>query len=415
MNIGYACQAMGIQGLKLRSCTVKNASPEVLRGLILANLNILDRMLDYNQEKEIKLFRISSDIIPFGSHPINTLKWWEDFQPQLKALGEKAMAGGMRLSMHPGQYTVLNSPNEGVVSRAFADLEYHCRFLDAMGLGREHKIILHIGGTYGDKGAAIERFIQQYRNLDKNIQHRLVIENDDRQYTIGDVLSIGKSEAIPVVFDSLHHQVHIDDGRSEVEWIAACAETWKAEDGAQKLHYSQQAAGKRSGAHSETIDVSEFLEFCKRLPTRKLDIMMEVKDKNLSAIKCINATSAPKISRLEQEWGLYKYLVLERSPGIYNEIRQLLKDKAAYPVVVFYKLIDEALKTQPTGGNAVNAAQHVWGYVRNFADEKTRFNFEKQLEKVSQGCSTTTLKRQLWKMASAHGQTYLLNSYYFTL
>ncbi|MGI1659796.1 MAG: UV DNA damage repair endonuclease UvsE [Desulfitobacterium sp.] len=292
MSIGYACLTVNVAGIKQRTCTLKNASPDVLINLIQSNLEALAKLLDYNLENDIKLFRISSDIIPFGSHPVNTLSWWEDFHDRLQEIGRKALTNGLRLSMHPGQYTVLNSPNEEVVARAVEDLKYHTRFLDAMGLGAEHKIILHIGGVYGDKTAAIDRFIQQYRRLDSKIRRRLVIENDDRQYTIADLVAIGESEGIPVVFDNLHHQVNPDNTRGELEWIVACRNTWQAEDGPQKLHYSQQDAGKRLGSHSATIDADDFLQFYTHLPQQDTDIMLEVKDKNLSAIKCINAIAS---------------------------------------------------------------------------------------------------------------------------
>ena len=413
MNIGYACLTVGVPGTKQRTCMMKNAAPDVLFSLIESNLEALDKILDYNIKSGIKMFRISSDIIPFGSHPVNKVQWWEDFHDKLKEIGLKARTNHIRLSMHPGQYTVLNSPDEGVVERAVEDLRYHARFLDAMSLGKEHKIVLHVGGIYGDKIAAVKRFIRQYHLLDENIRHRLVIENDDRQYTIQDVLSIGEREGIPVIFDNLHHQVNPDNTRSEIEWIVACRNTWGAEDGAQKLHYSQQDPSKRPGGHSSTLDVDDFLEFYTCLPNQDADIMVEVKDKNLSAMKCINAISSPKIKRLEKEWALYKYLVLERSPRIYNSIRQRLNDKNNYPISVFYSMIDEAVKTPINSGNAINAAQHVWGYVSDAADENTKLLFGKALNKVSQGGTTIIMKRLLWKLSQVQQQKYLLDSLYF--
>ncbi len=290
MNIGYACLVVGVPGCKIRTCTIKNATSDVLLSLIKSNIETLDNILDYNIRTGIMLFRISSDIIPFGSHPVNALNWWDVFSGKLQEIGCKAQSAGVRLSMHPGQYTVLNSPNPVVVKRALDDLRYHARFLDAMGLSKQHKIVLHIGGVYGDKPGAINRFIKQYRCLDENIRQRLVIENDDRQYTISEVLSIGKNEGIPVVFDNLHHQVNPDHCYTDMEWIKTCANTWKPEDGPQKIHYSQQNPGKRPGSHSYTIDVNKFLVFYERLHNQDIDIMLEVKDKNLSAIKCIRAT-----------------------------------------------------------------------------------------------------------------------------
>ncbi|MDD4773201.1 MAG: UV DNA damage repair endonuclease UvsE [Eubacteriales bacterium] len=413
MGIGYACLTVGVPGTKIRNCLLKNANPEILTTLIQSNLEALDSILDYNIKNDIKLFRISSDIIPFGSHPVNTVKWWEIYRDKLNELGRKAIKNCIRLSMHPGQYTVLNSPDKAVVERAIADLKYHAQFLDALGLGQEQKIILHIGGIYGDKISTLKRFIRQYRCLEENIRQRLVIENDDRQYNILDVISIGESEGIPVVFDNLHHQVNPNDKYSEIEWIDACRKTWKQADGLQKLHYSQQNVGKRMGSHSNTLDVDVFLQFYKQLSRQDPDIMVEVKDKNLSAIKCINTIASPRIQRLENEWRRYKYLVLEHSPKGYKEIRQLLRDKSVYPVGEFYKLIDDALMSPVKPGNAVNAAQHVWGYFKDSSDKRTSVRFEKILDKVSTGESTIRAKRLLWKLVEEHQQQYLMDSLYF--
>ncbi len=413
MKIGYACLTVGVPETNLRTTRMKNVTPDGLETLIQSNLKALNNMLDYNIQNNIKLFRISSDIIPFGSHPVNTLKWWEIFKHKLLEIGHKALSNGIRLSMHPGQYTVLNSPDVGVVERAIEDLRYHALFLDSLCLGNEHKIILHIGGVYGDKTAAISRFIQQYRSLDDNIKQRLVIENDDKQYNISDVYSIGNSEGIPVVFDNLHHKLNPDNTNSETEWISICESTWKQSDGPQKLHYSQQAPDKRPGSHSSTIDVSEFQQFCKNISKSDVDIMIEVKDKNLSAVKCINSISTSKIEHLEKEWARYKYLVLEHSPKIYNDIRQLLKDKNQYPVLEFYRLIDEAVVTPVKPGNAVNAAEHIWGYFKDIADQKIKKNFQKNITKISSGESTIPTKRLLWKLANEFEELYLLNSLYF--
>lgn len=413
MSIGYACLTVGVPGVKQRTCTIKNVAPDVLINLIQSNLEAQNKILDYNIKNGIHLFRISSDIIPFGSHPVNTLKWWEVFSDKLNELGHKAITNGIRLSMHPGQYTVINSPDEAVAVRAVEDLRYHARLLDAMGIGSEHKIILHIGGIYGDKTAALERFIGQYRCLDENIRQRLVIENDDRQYTISDVLSVGESEGIPVVFDNLHHQINPDNTLSEMEWITACAGTWKQWDGIPKIHYSQQDTGKRPGSHSTTMNVDDFLMFYNCIPNPNTDIMLEVKDKNLSAIKCINAITSPEIQKLEKEWERYKYLVLEHSPKAYHEIKQLLKDKNTYPVTEFYRLIDEAMITPVKLENAVNAAQHVWNYLKDSSDLNAKSNFEKNIKKVSLGESTSAIKHLLWKLAVAKQQQYLLDSLYF--
>lgn len=290
MRIGYACLLVGVDKTTIRTCRLDSATPERLASLVSQNLDALNRMLEYNRANKIRMFRISSDIIPFGSNKAVSFPWKSLYAKELKALGQKAKHADIRLSMHPGQYTVLNSPHAHVVENAIRDLAYHCDFLDALGMNATHKIILHIGGIYGDKSAAIERFKSNYVLLDDRIKQRLIIENDDTCYTAEEVLAIGQDLKIPVVFDNLHHHINGSSVlRSPAEWIAACATTWRKKDGTQKIHYSQQAQGKREGSHSETIDLPAFLRFCKALPSIDLDIMLEVKDKNVSALKCIQA------------------------------------------------------------------------------------------------------------------------------
>ena len=290
MRIGYACLLVGVEGTTIRTCRLDSATHERMASLVSQNLGTLNLIMDYNHANDIRMFRISSDIIPFGSNKAVSFPWQSLYAEELQALGGKAKQCDIRLSMHPGQYTVLNSPHAHVVENAIRDLAYHCDFLDAMGMNATNKIILHIGGIYGDKPAAIERFKSQYVMLDDRIKQHLVIENDDTCYTIEDVLAIGKALKIPVVFDNLHHAINPASASQAIkEWITDCAKTWRKKDGAQKIHYSQQAHGKREGSHSETIDLPAFLRFYKTLPSIDLDIMLEVKDKNVSALKCIQA------------------------------------------------------------------------------------------------------------------------------
>ena len=149
MRIGYACLTKGIPYTDLRGTIQKNASEEKLIEIIGHNLKSLDRMLEYNREAGIQMLRISSDLIPFGSSPVNSLDWDRIFQDEFQSLGTKLKTYGIRASMHPGQYTVINSPRAEVVERAVLDLEYHDKLLQALGADYTSKIILHIGGEIG--------------------------------------------------------------------------------------------------------------------------------------------------------------------------------------------------------------------------------------------------------------------------
>lgn len=418
MSIGYACLGVGIPNTSFRTCIQKNAIPENLYDIIGSNLEALYHLLEYNRKKGIQLFRISSDLIPFGSSHVNTLDWSRDFKQEWEKLGALIEESDFRISMHPGQYTVINSPRTEVVDRAVEDLIYHEKVLSNLSTNSKHKIILHIGGAYGDKPLAMERFSRNYQKLPATVKARLVIENDDRIYNIEEVLSLGENLGIPVVFDNLHHRVNPPkEEKSENYWIGRAGESWGEKDGNQKIHYSQENPQKRRGAHSETINLDEFLSFYKGLDLPRPDIMLEVKDKNLSAVKSINGTSVDgKIGVLEEEWALYKYNILEHSPAIYQEIRNLLKDKTKYPVEDFYKLIDTGMAAEGNMGTQINVLQHVWGYFKDKASEKEKMSMSKWMEDFKMGkVSISFIKKKLSRLALKYEETYLSNSYFFVL
>lgn len=416
MSIGYACQTIGVSDTDLKSCLMKNVSETRMSDLIAHNLSALEKILDYNIENKIRLFRISSDLIPFGSSSVNNLPWWDIFAAQFSNLGEKIRTNSMRVSMHPGQYTVLNSLDEEVVMRAVKDLNYHTRVMDSLGVGAEHKIVLHIGGIYNDKKQAVKRFVTNYHQLDEAVRGRLVLENDDKSYTIYDVLEIGTLLNAPVIFDNLHHEINSwDKEKDNLYWIDECRKTWKEKDGNQKVHYSQQDPLKKLGSHSRSIRINEFMDFYKSLEREDLDIMLEVKDKNLSAVKCINCTSVDKRSEaLEIEWSRYKYQVLERSPSDYVAIQRLLRTEQEYPAITFYNLIEGASQKESTIENSINAALHIWRYFNDAASDKETNSFYKSIENCKQGTtSVKTIKSVLWKIAYKYNRTNFIDSYYF--
>ena len=419
MKIGYACLVVGVPDTTMKTTRKANATPERLTELIQHNLASMENMIAYNIKHGIKMYRISSDIIPFGSDlETNQLDWTSLFNETLKELGEKIKAHDIRVSMHPGQYTVLNSLDEDVVTRAVLDLEYHTQFLDALEVDDSHKIILHIGGVYGDKDAAKSRFIEVYKRLSDRVRARLIIENDHSLYTVSDVLEISEATGAPVVYDNLHNACNPSDPTvSDAEWIKKAKETWKSADGRMKIHYSQQKTGGRLGAHTDTIYIEPFMAFYEEVAPLNVDIMLEVKDKNLSAVKAnLATTDNPQIKDLENEWARYKYAVLGHSPINYQAIRTLLKDKSAYPVVEFYRLIEEALDTAPQKNIELNGLDHVWGHLKNKATDKEATRFSKMKEQwLVDEIKLSRLKKWLYRLAEKYNETYLLQSLYFEL
>lgn len=414
MNIGYACLTIGATNTNYRSCTLKNATNENLTSIIKENLDALNHAIDYNIKHHIKLFRITSDLIPFGSSPANSLHWWDIFSKKFDAIGDKIKKYNMRVSMHPGQYTVLNSPKEDIVNRAIMDLEYHTKVLDSLKVSKENKIILHIGGVYNDKSSAMNRFIHNYEHLSDNVKNRLVIENDDKSYTIEDVLTIGDKLSIPVIYDNLHNYLNPSDrNKTDEYYINLVKPLWKMDDGTQKIHFSMQDPIKKGGSHSKTIEVQTFLEFCKDINRDDIDIMLEVKDKNLSAIKCIQCLNKKlPFKELEEEWNKYKYVILEASPTLHDELEYRINEQSISPHF-FYKQIDKALDLTKNTDNIILAGKKVYSLLLKDLTEKEKTNIIKHLNDVSNlKNSSVNLKNYLYKLSLKYKNEDLLNNYY---
>lgn len=339
MNIGYACICLGVENTNFRTCTKRFVTEELMKDIIAHNIKSLSHVIDYHHEYGIRLFRISSDLIPFGSSEFNPLSWQTLFRDEFAALGEKIRAYGMRVSMHPGQYTLLNAVDPMILERSLQDLSYHCDVLDLLGMDPSNKLVLHIGGVYGDKAAAIQRFYQQAKQLPNRIKARLVIENDDRYYTLEDVLSISARCDLPVIFDNLHHELNpslpLLDERA---CMLLVQQTWKPRDGLMKIHYSQQDEQRRRGAHAPFLRGDQFLSFVKQLPDQ-IDVMLEIKDKNISALQALYLLKQlPFCASIV--WERYRYLILRYTSTGYQRINANIHDLDA---VAFFQMIQECM------------------------------------------------------------------------
>ena len=130
------------------------------------NLRCLQKILQYNLQHDLLFFRITSDIVPFASHPICEFNWIKVFREAFESIGNFVKNNNMRISMHPGQYVLLNAKDEKIRLRSIAELTYHCSVLDSLGLDESAKIQIHVGGAYGDKVQALTRFVNVYELLE---------------------------------------------------------------------------------------------------------------------------------------------------------------------------------------------------------------------------------------------------------
>ncbi len=286
MKIGYPCINWSIGCKGNRTFRLKSYSEERLIETVENNLNCLEKILEFNVKNNILFFRISSDLIPFASHPICSFNWQSYFKKKFEKIGKIILNNNIRISMHPDQFIVLNSKDNTVVERSIAELDYHTQILDFMRLKYNAKIQLHIGGGYGDKNTSLDRFVNVYDNLDDNIKSRLVIENDDNIYMLNDCLFISEKIHIPILFDYFHHLIYNDNENIDY-CLKSILKTWDKKDGIPMIDYSSQRIGKKSGSHAESLDIQDFKNFIELSKSYDFDIMLEIKDKEKSAIKAV--------------------------------------------------------------------------------------------------------------------------------
>ena len=283
MRIGYPCINYTINGT-MRTFRIRNYSISRHREIIAENLINLQRILEFNRAHQIQFFRISSQIIPFASHAICQINWQKEFKNELDNIGIMIKQNNVRISMHPDQFIVLNSPQQLILNRSIAELIYHAEFLGSLGLNQQAKIQIHVGGVYQSKDDSIQRFCENYQKLPTVVKKCLVIENDDHLYSVQDCYRIYGLIKIPIIFDNLYHQC-FNNGESVSQALALCLSTWKKEDGKPMVDYSEQQRGGRLGKHAEHLNQNQFMEFLLETKGLDYDLMLEIKDKEKSVFE----------------------------------------------------------------------------------------------------------------------------------
>jgi UV DNA damage endonuclease len=281
MRLGYACMNTELKTVfkTLRLATAEAEGTGKIKELTLKNMQTTLEIVRWNIENDILFYRASSSIVPLSTHPVNDWIWWED--PDFLLLSNEirrlVLAHQMRISVHPGQYTVLNAQKEEVVKKSIEDLEYHDKLIGLLG---GNDIILHTGGAYGDKEAAKARFAENYLKLSDSLKRKLRLENDDKTFTVRDVLDVSKMCGVPICFDIHHHNVNNDGEPVDFAEILA---TWEG-FGTPKIHISTGKEGFTDLRHHDLVSEEDFNQLLLLLKGTDADIMFEAKLKEQSVL-----------------------------------------------------------------------------------------------------------------------------------
>lgn len=319
MRLGFPVKVMGRPELKSNDTRRWQAGPH-----LKCSLEHVDRVLDYCAAKGISMYRLSSDLAPYATHP--DMPQFHDMvaesDAELAAFGAKARSLDMRLSFHPSQYILLNSPNPELTAKSIQDLASQSEMLDRMGLDDEAVVITHVGGVYDDREAARARWIEGWEQCPEHVRRRLVLENDDLRFSAADVLWIHERTGVRLIFDYQHFWCLNPEGLDLRETLERFMASWP-EGVRPKIHFSSPRTemrevkqkitpAKRGKAakhevtkapvkpnarvktvlrppvwtgHADFTNPFEFATFMRTAEGLTFDVMLEGKSKDLALIK----------------------------------------------------------------------------------------------------------------------------------
>jgi len=278
-NIGFACMSLKCN-TKYKTFRLANFNEHRLYQTVMHNIKETERTIRQCIVDGIKMFRLSSDIVPFATHEVSKgIDFMSWIRSDLRRIGELCKDNEIRCSMHPSQIVNINSPNKDVVRSSIKDLIYHYNLLNSMKLD-DFNIIIHVGGVYGDKVEAMKRFVKVFNKLPEQLRNHIVLENDDKSYTINDVMEIHKHTGLKIVLDILHHYC-CNDG-SELD-LKSIFDTWNGK--CPKIHISSPKSDKEFRSHADMIDFDYCKEFLNQAECYEFDIMIEAKGKDLAVEK----------------------------------------------------------------------------------------------------------------------------------
>jgi UV DNA damage endonuclease len=325
LRLGIPVKVIGRPGFKSNDTRRWQKNPH-----LKCSLEEVDRILDYLHAVKIDMYRLSSDLAPYATHP--DMPQFHDMvaesDAELAAFGARARGYDIRLSFHPSQYVLLNAPDPAITRKSIWDFASQAEMLDRMGCGPEAVMVTHVGGVYDDHAASRARWIAGWEQCPDHVKARLVLENDDIRFSAADVLWIHERTGVRLVFDYQHFwclNPERLDMRATLERFLA---TWPA--GVRpKLHFSspntamreirqaitprQRAAAKAGRApktgqltkavvkptariktvlrppvwtgHADFTNPFEFATFMRMAEGLEFDVMLEGKSKDVSLLK----------------------------------------------------------------------------------------------------------------------------------
>ncbi|OZM55769.1 UV damage endonuclease UvsE [Lottiidibacillus patelloidae] len=300
VRLGYVAMSMQLKNsspsqtmtfAQFEKLSNREAAIRKLERIAKSNLQNCLRLLKHNVAHDIRFFRFSSKLIPLANHP--ELEDWNFMRPlkeELKLLGNYIKEHNLRVDFHPDHFVLLNSPDDDILKNSIKTLQMHKKLLIGMGIDPEHRCVMHVGGSYKNKEAALERFITNFGRVPESIQRMIMLENDDTTFTLEDTLYLCEKLGVPLVFDYHHHLAHHENENWQEHW-ERIVNTWSYSPLPIKMHISSPKSEKQFRHHADVIDSQSFMKFLNEIKgsVEQIDCMIEAKKKDIALFTLMRA------------------------------------------------------------------------------------------------------------------------------
>lgn len=302
IRLGYVAMSVELQNCspsqtmtfkQFSSIKDREAAIRKLERIAISNLENCLRLLKHNVGNDIHFFRFSSKLIPLANHEeLSDWSYMKALKEPLKELADYITLHQLRVDFHPDHFVVLNSPKVEIVNTSIQTLAMHEALLKGMEVDPEHRCVLHIGGVYDDREAALEQFIHNWGFIPQRLQKMIMLENDDTSFMLQDTLYLCEKLGIPLVFDYHHHLAHHENPQWEMEWERILG-TWHHSKLPIKMHISSPRSKKDFRAHADYVDLDMFVTFLQAIKGSipELHCMIEAKQKDAALFRLSNQLS----------------------------------------------------------------------------------------------------------------------------
>ncbi len=294
INLGYVGNPLTLLDIYSHNLTYKefskydnNKGIDLLTERIKLNFKNFEKVLKYNYDNKIKFYRMTHTMFPLLTHPNVNISYKKIFKDDFKKLKETISKYNIRIDTHPDEFCLLTSEKNDVTSNSIKILKFHLEIFKLLGING--KCVLHLGSSKPTKEEALDRFKINYNKLPIELKNLIILENDDKTYTVTDTLTLCEELNIPMVLD-YHHFIcnHLKNEKID-KLLPRIIKTWENTNLKPKMHFSCSLSTKQKRNHSTYINYNSFIKFLKLLKplNTDIDIMLEAKGKDEALFRLV--------------------------------------------------------------------------------------------------------------------------------